>query len=117
MTADLLTRAIAELDRRVEASTPGPWKWDAFEILGPPPADAPPWLTHSYVVAACSGCGIDEENAALMFMLRRTIPVQRAILAGALTEFKLSEKLSSHDEPGASATALHLARLILGEGA
>lgn len=116
MTADLLTRAIAELDRLVEASTPGLWvmgeSWPGIEtVVGTGRPDLPPrW---SVVSDSHGGNAIHPNDAELVIKLHRTIPAQRELLTLALEYGELAPGNGSRF----IAVANNLARLILGEDA
>lgn len=113
MSAELLTRAIAELDWMMTVTTPGPWAHPETTVSG-----------FSRVVDAL-GVAITAEDeggevfapadADLIVMLHRTIAAQRAMLLTAKIIIFMDTDDPLHRL--VVADALYLARLILGEDA
>lgn len=111
MSADLLTRAIEELDWWVNASTSGPWiesivpgrTWSGVEG-----ADGTAITTDDH-----SGDVFELADAALIVTIHRTIPAQLELLTLALEYGELAPGNGSRF----IAVALDLARAILGDEA
>lgn len=111
MSTDIYTQAIAELDRRVEASTQGPWVHQATTVSG-----------YSRVVDALGDAITAEDeggevfspaDAELIVTLHQTIQAQRdTLLTGRMIqEMQLDSPLLRF----VLADANRLARSILGE--
>jgi hypothetical protein len=104
--AETIEAAIKKLTALRDNSTQDPWLRDVKT------AESTPGLMRAVVFD-----DLDDNDAALVLTLHATIDAQLTILRTAFQQFYFTDRISSHDEPGATEMARVLASAILGDPA